>query len=359
MANQPQISATNRKYVSPSFTDTDPYYSTIQNAINSLGSGYPSTPWGIYIYPGVYNESLTLKSNVSLIGSGIGSTIVKGTGSSAAIQGTTDSGGGNCYIVGLSIDGNGQSCVQLPASSTSEQVFFFDVYLYTSVTSGGAAVTVGNNQTLFVFNMHCVNLSTKFNEGIATSGNAQLRIHNSQIAYTNSYCIDHQSSQYSEAYNSFLVGGACCYCSSGVVNFYVCQTVGSINAYSSSKIKHVDSFHANQIIANDSSTIWISGMQWAEEAGNDIQIVLNGSSKVVLANSRAKVITNALNVVTVNSQTATFKAINSVIVNTGSGATITGVSGATIYLYYCVMDKDINTVSKSSDSVYIVTTNSE
>ena len=339
MACQPQISADNRKYVSQYFPNTDPYYSTIQAAINSIMDASPTKTYAVYVYPGDYHELITLKSYVSIIGSGIQSTAIKGDGTGPVVTGTTDSGGSGCYVVGLSIDGHGQPCLNFPvSSSTAETSFLFDLYLYTSQSSAQPAVIVRDNQVLHAFNIHCINQSTKFNEGVLVTGTGQLRLHNSQIAYTSSYGIDHQSTAYTEAYNSFIVGGAACYCSAGTVNLYLCQTVGKIEAHNSAVIKPIDSFHANQIISNDSSTIWISGLGWAEEGGNDITITLNGSSKIVLANSRAKVINNGLNVVTVNSTTATFKAINSVIVNKGNGYTITGVSNVTVYLYYCVLN---------------------
>lgn len=363
MPNQPQITAANRKYVSPSFTGlSDPFYSTIQAAINSITDASLTNPYGIYVYPGNYTESITLKSYVSIIGSGVQSTIIKGNGTSATVTGpSTDSGVGQCYVVALTIDGNGQSACALPNNSqtTYKNTFFFDVYVLTSV-SASTAVTVGNYQALTIFNTHIVNQSIKYNEGILTTGNAQLRIHNSQIAFPSSYCIDHQSTAYTEAYNSFIVGGAACNCTAGIVNLYVCQTVGRIDAHNSSKIKHIDSFHAGSVNSYDSSTIWVSGLGWAEESGNDVTFYLGGSgSKIIVTNTRANVSSGTSYVVDVASTSAIFKAFNSQFNNLGSGSTITGLSGATVYLYYCVMNKDINAVSKSFDSVYLVTANSE
>lgn len=364
MPTQPQITAANRKYVSPSFSSlSDPFYSTIQAAINSITDASPTNAYGIYIYPGNYNESITLTSYISLIGSGIQSTIIKGNGTNPAITGpATDSGAGQCYIVSLTIDGNGQSAFVLADNSqtTYKYSFFFDVYIITSV-SGNTAIAVGNYQLLRIFNTHIINQSSiKFDQGILTTGNAQVRIHNSQIAFVSNYCINHQSTEYTEAYDSFIVGGAACNCTAGIINFYVCQIVGRIDAYNSSKIKHIDSFHAGSINSYDSSTIWVSGLGWAEESQSVVTFFLSGSgSKIIVTNSRANVSSNSTYVVYVNSTSAIFKAFNSQFNNPGSGSTITGISGATVYLYYCVMNKDINTVSKSSDSDYIVTANSE
>ncbi len=365
MACQPAIyagtgSASIRKYVSPSFTNlADPYYWTIHDALTSITDASPTKTYAVHVYPGTYGESITLKSYVSIIGSGPQSTRIQGDLTHPAVTGTTDSGGSGCYVVALSIDGNGQPCLNFPASSsTAETSFLFDVHLYTSQPCGGAAINVGDNQVLHAFNIHCINQSTKFNEGILVTGSGQLRLHNSQIAYTSSYCIDHRSSQYSEAYNSFLVGGACCYCNNGVVNLYVCQTVGRIDAYNSSKVKHIDSFHAGSINSYDSSTIWVSGLGWAEEAGNDVSFYLGGSgSKIIVANSRANV-TGTSYVVYVGTTTAIFKAFNSQFNNLGGGNTVTGVSGATVYLYYCVLDKDISVVTAGNHD-YIPTGNSE
>jgi hypothetical protein len=213
-----------------------------------------------------------------------------------------------------------------------------------------------------IFNLHCINQSAKFTEGIQLTGQSYLELYNSQIAYQTSYCIDHQSSGFSEAWNSFLAGGACVYVSNGFIDLYVCETVGRIEAHNTAQIRHVDSYHANSMIVYDSATIWVSGMSWAEETGNDILFFLQGaSSKIILVNSRAKVVRSGLDVVTISSPTALFKAMNSVIVNTGGGNTITGVSSSTptVFLYYCSMNKDVVTVNRSADSSYIVSTNIE
>ncbi len=379
MANQPEIKATNRKYVSETFSNVDPYYSTIQNAIASIpvgSGGYPTSPWAVFVYPGVYNGQVNLKTNISIIGSGIQSTTIKGDGTNPAILGPSDSGNGQCYVNNLTVDGNAQSGFNYPAVSSLKVNFICDVFLFTSVAPGppqggsGAmipvttvpGIAIGALQSLNIFNLHCINQSTKFDEGIRLTGTGTLELNNSQIAYQSSYCINHQSSGSSEAWNSFLVGGACVTATNGFVNLYVCETVGRIEAHNSARIRHVDSYQAGRFIVTESGAIWVSGMSWAEEPGNDIQFELDGpSSKIIVVNSRAKVVQNGLNVVTINSQTALFKAMNSVIVNTGTGATITGVSSSTptVFLYYCSMNKDVVTVNRSPDSNYLVSANVE
>ena len=159
MADQPQISADYRKYVSPSFPfpHTDPYYSTIQAAINSITDASPTKPYGVYIYPGKYQETVTLKSYVSLIGGGIDDVIIMGNGTLPVITGpATDNGSGQCYITNLTIDGNGQSAVVYADSATAKTNFIVNVNVITSQLNPDAtAITIGSSQTL-----HCIQLNT-------------------------------------------------------------------------------------------------------------------------------------------------------------------------------------------------------
>lgn len=73
----------NTYYVSPSFTNNTyrKLSTTIQGAINALDSGT------IYVMPGVYNEKITLKSRISIIGSGVDRTTITYTNDSCAIYG--------------------------------------------------------------------------------------------------------------------------------------------------------------------------------------------------------------------------------------------------------------------------------
>lgn len=368
MADQPQISASNRKYVSPSFTNTDPDYSTIQNAINSLGSSYPNTPWGIYIYPGVYSESVTLKSNVSLIGAGINDVILKGTGSSPAITGpASDSGAGQCYICNITIDGNGQSAISFGNSGNQKTDFVIDVDVLTSSSPNSPALTIGNNQLVSCFGFTCRFAPTLFNNGIEVSGNGNLRMWQSTIN-TNAECLLHYSSQYSEFYNCILTSnGHTMDITSGTVNIYNSQTVGGIIASgNTTKVKHVESFHDGTLGVEQGAYMWISGMKWGEwvpnpSSGNiDIVFELSGTgSKIVVSNSRAgaQVASYVANV----GNGCILKAFNSEFNNLGSGATITGNNGVTVYLYYCALNKNVTNVVLSSDSMgnNVFSTNSE
>ena len=99
------------KFVSPSYPNSDPFYSTITDAINS-GRG----PFFIEVYPGTYNESITMVNGinihcwpgVTITSSGAtidftsssfykvsftGQAIIEGTGSGETINYTNTSGG--------------------------------------------------------------------------------------------------------------------------------------------------------------------------------------------------------------------------------------------------------------------------
>lgn len=147
---------------------------------------------------------------------------------------------------------------------------------------------------------------------------------------------------------------------SGTVDIYNCQTVGGIFAYGSSTlVKHVDSFHDGTLSVDAGATMYVAGMKWGERPGIDVLFSISGSSKMIVTNCKAGVTGLVSYVVTVNSMNAIFKAYNSEFIQKGSGLTITGVSGAVVYLYYCVLNKDINSVIHSSDSIYKVTANAE
>ncbi len=174
MADRPRISAANRKYVSAPFTgQADPYYSTIQAAINSITNESATNVYGIYIYPGEYDESVTLKSYVSLIGSGIDDVLIKGNSVSPAITGpASDSGGGQSFITNLTSDGNGQSAVTFWDTTTSKLDLIIDVQVITS-QAASTAITVGNNQTLNCFGLICPITPTLFTNGFQVTGNGR------------------------------------------------------------------------------------------------------------------------------------------------------------------------------------------
>jgi hypothetical protein len=66
-------------------------YTSVQSAIDSITGESSSNPFLVWIAPGTYNESVTLKSHVHLQGAGQGATIISSTvtnGSPIASQGT-------------------------------------------------------------------------------------------------------------------------------------------------------------------------------------------------------------------------------------------------------------------------------
>lgn len=222
MADQPQISADYRKYVSFSFPNTDPYYSTIQAAINSISDASPTKPYGVYIYPGKYQETITLKSYVSLIGAGIDDVMIKGGGSSPVIIGpASDSGSGQCFITNLTIDGNGKSAIVFndTSISTPKTDFIINVKIMTTnPTTTQPGITVEDYQLLDCIELSCIGFpvlppppgenptSIYFPEGIRVTKHGNLRMWQSTVV-SESYCLDHSSSEYSETYNCILSSG--------------------------------------------------------------------------------------------------------------------------------------------------------
>ncbi len=372
MADQQEIRATNRKYVSSTFPNTDPYYSTIQSAINSIPvntSGYPDQPWTVFVYPGTYNESISLKSNISIVGDRNQSTIIKGNGTNPAITGpASDGGGGQCFICNMTIDGNNRSAIAFLDTSYQKTNFVTDVELldsnWGSSQSSAPAVSIGNNQNLNCFNLHCIITVDPnyvlFPYGFNLSGNSNLGIWQSQVA-TQYQCLMHQSTQYTQAYDcTFESSQTSMLISSGTVDIYNCQTIGGIIASGSNTlVKHVDSFHDGTLGVATGAKMYVAGMKWGERPGIDVLFSISDNSKMIVTNSKAGVTGAVSYVVTVNSTSAIFKAYNSEFISEGSGSTITGVPNAVVYLYYCVLNKNVDTVTVSPDSNYDVTVNAE
>lgn len=373
MPDQQEIKATNRKYVSSTFPNSDPYYSTIQAAVNSIpvnSSGYPDQPWTVFVYPGIYSESITLKSNISIVGDRNQSTIIKGNGTNPTITGpATDGGVGQCFICNMTIDGNNRSAIAFPDASYQKTNFVTDVQLLDTNWglnhSDAPAVSIGNNQNLNCFNLHCIIVDDPtnyvlFTYGFMLSGNSNLGIWQSQVA-TSSQCLVHQSSQYIQAYDCiFQSASTSMQINAGTVNLDNCQTIGGIFASgSSTRVKHRDSFHDGTLSVDSGATMWVTGMKWGERPGIDVLFILSGNSKMIVTNSKAGVTGGVSYVVLVNSTDAIFKAYNSEFISLGSGATITGVPNATVYLYHCVLNKNVDTVTVSPDSNFKVTVNAE
>lgn len=368
MANQPAITAANRKYVSPSFTgQSDPYYSSINAAIGKIKDASATNMYAVYVYPGEYAEAVAMKSYVSLIGSGIDSTVIKSDGTHDVITGPSDGGSGQCYINNLSIDALQHSAIVFKDSTNAKDHFIIDVKVYTTTDSSSPAITIGDNELVNCIGFNCLGFPTLqpppnppsylFDYGIQLNlnTNANLRMRQSNI-YSESYCVDHQSSATSETHNSIMSSNSSSFhITNGNANIYECVSVGQVLAESGAQLKYVNFFHDGHFTVETGSTIWVTNMQWGETAGIDVLFELfDDGSKIIVSNCKAGVTGTHSWVVNVHSAGSIFKAFNSEFNNSGSGATITGVSGATVYLYYCVMNKDISNVSKSSDSNYII-----
>ncbi len=376
MPDQPSITAPNRKYVSPSFTSlADPFYSTIQAAINSITDASLTNAYTIFIYPGTYNEAVTLKSYVSIVGAGVDDVIIKGTGSTPAVTGpAADSGSGQCYISNLTIDGVGQNALLLPDSNNSKTLFVFNVQIISSVptTYLTPAIVVNNAQSFDCFHLHCIDTGNPnyslYQEGILVNGTGNLRMWQSDVTITppdgdfdHGFCIHHLSSAYSEAYNSFLSSKrSSIQAENGFLNLYNCQTVGGVRAKGYANLKHVNSFHDGRFITWDHASMWVTGMKWGEESGIDVFFELYNSSRIIVANSKAGVTNGVPNVVYLDSNTVIFKAFNSEFNNLGGGSSIVGPStNYYVYLYYCVLRGALSNISASGDSNYKVSSSSE
>ncbi len=390
MAYQPAISSANRKYVSPSFApDGGTYYHAIVDAVNDIpvnASGYPNEAWTVFVFPGTYNETIALKSNISLVGSGIDSTIIKGNGDLPVISGPASDGGpGRCVISNITIDGNHQSAIAFPNSAAQKTAQLINLRIFTSVDADAPAVTIGNHQTLDCTELACLTQPivppppppalpfTAFSVGVRVVGSGYVRLWQSTF-YTLSYCLESSDGAPFEAYGCLLSSnGSSVHVSGAMASFYNCITVGQILAESAAKVSHVNSFHDGHFTASSGATIYVNGMKWGEavahpERGNiDIIFFLEGAdpqghgSTIVVSNSRAGAQVSSY--VAYVSNGCIFKAYNSEFINNGSGATITGDLGVTVYLYNCVLNTDATKVVLAADSalpgVNTTTQNSE
>lgn len=137
--------AGNQWIVSPSYTlntyrKTSP---TIQGAITNIDSGT------IFVAPGVYNEKITLKSRVTLIGAGVDRTTITYANDSCVVYGATIA---NVLLKDLSIVATQTSkdtvtCIKLRRSfvdTTSRPTILFDnVSITNTYVSGAGLCTYG------------------------------------------------------------------------------------------------------------------------------------------------------------------------------------------------------------------------
>jgi pectin methylesterase-like acyl-CoA thioesterase len=77
-------------------------FSTIQAAINSITNAGPQVQYQVAVGAGTYNEYVTMKDYVYIIGSGIGTTIITAAGQSSPFSGVVNSAS-YCGIGDLSI----------------------------------------------------------------------------------------------------------------------------------------------------------------------------------------------------------------------------------------------------------------
>lgn len=212
-------------------------------------------------------------------------------------------------------------------------------------------MTVGNNQILRCIQLVCPPLSPLFISGINVSGNGNLRMWHSIIS-TDRYSVTHESSQYTEVYNSLFGSNLHTFqISSGFVNVYNCTLAGGMDI-SGGIVKHVNSFHDGPFNASSGAKVWVSGMKWTEEPGaTDVWFELSGiNSQIIVSNSKAAV-NSTPQVVSVGEGTI-FKAFNSEFTNRViGGPTIVGPSSVTVYLYYCVLSSNVTGV-QTADSTY-------
>lgn len=81
-------------------------FTTIQAAINSISAAGPQVQYQVAIGPGTYNENITMKDYVYVIGSGQDNTIITAAGQMNFASGTVNSAS-NCGIGDLSIIATG------------------------------------------------------------------------------------------------------------------------------------------------------------------------------------------------------------------------------------------------------------
>jgi hypothetical protein len=81
-------------------------FTSIQAAINSITAAGPQVQYQVVAGPGTYNEYVTMKDYVYIIGSGIGKTIITAAGQQTPFSGVVNSAS-NCGIGDLSIIATG------------------------------------------------------------------------------------------------------------------------------------------------------------------------------------------------------------------------------------------------------------
>lgn len=124
-------------------------FGSVQAALDSIGDAGPNNPYLVYVAPGVYTETVTLKSYVTVEGAGEGATVIRGTGGSqhptsgsdsvtligaddAALRHLTVESVGTEQTFGVAIWNNNASPALTNVTAFAEASFSYGVYNISS-----------------------------------------------------------------------------------------------------------------------------------------------------------------------------------------------------------------------------------
>lgn len=187
------------KLVAKSGTD----YQTIQSAITAITDATASKPYVVMIYPGVYNEIITMKAYVYLVGV---------DRNACQIVATTNDNMINVNVVGktrlfnLYLKGYSDKAAVYVNNSNSEiYINGCELEPQGTTTGYGIHVPTGYNPTIWLNDSQMYSTSVKY--GIYCDGSAApyVEIRNSRIKITTSGCSNYISGNILNIYNSEII----------------------------------------------------------------------------------------------------------------------------------------------------------
>lgn len=227
---------TNVRMVQKSNSDTTGrVYGTIQAAINSIGSSATATnPYVVKVGPGVYNETVTMKPYVDVVGSGRGNTIIKAavinsgfdTCTAAPVLMASNSSLKDLKVVnntaGAGDDNLAAGVIFNNIKATAENIDILvgDDAIHTGRSNGVCIVGASGHAVL-----NDVNIETHNNSG---DSNAVLTIEDGSMTITNSKLVGMMSGSPSGTHVVDCYGGVAMTGTASITNTYIESTwIGS------------------------------------------------------------------------------------------------------------------------------------
>ncbi len=196
----------NTKFVSPIYNNVDPYYSSIQEAINNSLDGFV-----IFIYPGIYNEVISTSKRLQLVGINKNKCIISyNTSHNQDVFTIFDKGEGVVSISNLTIEQNnidGGEALDIggPSGDYDGDVYIDNVILKSA---NEEALQIKNAKNVYINNSNLIGSSA----GLYLSNNVEDAVYsvivkNSFLQGTRFVGVSAAGGQILQCQNCNIIGG--------------------------------------------------------------------------------------------------------------------------------------------------------